>query len=1291
MHAAAIFAPRLRDNAGDGCDTTTDCLSPATPRTILPDRRIAMNRFVRPTHLLPLLACGLGLGLASATLPAATFIVTSSADTSGSSCGSTCTLRQAINAANATPTADTINFAITVPIRGEILIQPASSLPNITAPLTINGYSQAGTRVNDDAAISNAVLRVRLDGLNAGANAVGLAVCAADVTIRGLSITRFLRGIAVGFNSASSTCAASNTAVHGNFLGLTTPGNNAPGNTTGVIARAPLALGSSARADRNVIGGQGAALTLNSTGANGSTIEGNLFGTGRDGSGDFGGSVAIGIVDTTGLVIGNLASNRIRHYTRGVTISGSARGNLLNGVEIAQSDTLGIDLGTDGVTPNDPNDLDTGPNDLQNFPVIASAQRVPGGVAVSGNLDVGHPGSLGYQLRTYASAQCHPGGHGDGERLLGVQTRNFSSTAEAFSYTQNTSDALPAGTVITLTASRNGVGTSEFSACFPLDPPPLVVNTTDDVADGSCDATHCSLRDAITASNNFNGPGLRSIHFAVPPLSGTSEILLQPTSQLPSVTRGVTIDGYTQPGSVANTDPQVSNAVLRIRVDGANAGTNPTGFNLCDSAIEVRGLSLTRFANAFNGCGGADSRIAGNFIGLAADGATAAGNTRGINSNGVRLQIGGETPADRNVIASNTTAISLSGANVLESQVLGNLVGSDRSGALARANGIGVLMSGNASAVVIGSDAAPNQFRFNSAHIQLLSSAGIGNSLAQNSFRASSVIPIDLGLDGQTANDPGDGDSGPNGLQNFPVLTLAERTDSGLRAVGSFDSPVVGFEASLISLYASDTCLPGGHGPGEHYLGSFSTVGNSFDQALVSDVDLTQFEQITATVTRADGTSEMGACLTASDPPPGIAVDSAQDSTNTDGGCTQSGDGNSCTLREAIQLANAQAGADNIRFAIPGDGPHLIGLAAPLPPITGATTIDGYTQLGAVPNAAGLASDAVLKIEIAATGLSHALRTCTSDLVEVRGLAIHGGSSATIAAQANDAGNCSATGTLRVRGNWIGFRTDGSGIGGSIGILAANSVLQLGGTTLADRNVIGGYAQAGVRISGNAANGSSASVNLFGLSPDRSSAASNERGVELVNVSDVAIGGNVRNDFSGGSVSILVSGIDSDRNRLFGNRFLGQTGATAIDLSDTGSPNGINPNDVNDGDTGANEGQNTPLLSSGSASASSITIGGVLDVPAGIAAPVLYRLTFYRSQSCSDNGGAPGGRRGEIFLESVEVPFASNSESFTVELDELPGSGFITATATSPSGSTSEISNCLVAPLPNELFADGFE
>lgn len=78
--------------------------------------------------------------LACATLPgaspltAATLVVTSNADTAGSTCGAVCPLRQAITAANATAAADTSNFAITQPPPGEILIRPATQLPSNCLP-----------------------------------------------------------------------------------------------------------------------------------------------------------------------------------------------------------------------------------------------------------------------------------------------------------------------------------------------------------------------------------------------------------------------------------------------------------------------------------------------------------------------------------------------------------------------------------------------------------------------------------------------------------------------------------------------------------------------------------------------------------------------------------------------------------------------------------------------------------------------------------------------------------------------------------------------------------------------------------------------------------------------------------------------------------------------------------------------------------------------------------------------------------------------------------------------------
>jgi CSLREA domain-containing protein len=103
----------------------------------------------------------------------------------------------------------------------------------------------------------------------------------------------------------------------------------------------------------------------------------------------------------------------------------------------------------------------------------------------------------------------------------------------------------------------------------------FTVNTTDDVNDGICGATHCGLREAINAANA--NAGMDTIAFNIP---GAGPHTIQPGSGgLPEIADPVIIDGYTQLGASANTNPfgQSIDAVLKIELSGASAGANGIG------------------------------------------------------------------------------------------------------------------------------------------------------------------------------------------------------------------------------------------------------------------------------------------------------------------------------------------------------------------------------------------------------------------------------------------------------------------------------------------------------------------------------------------------------------------------------------------------------------------------------------------------------------------------------------------------------------------------------------------
>jgi hypothetical protein len=117
-----------------------------------------------------------------------------------------------------------------------------------------------------------------------------------------------------------------------------------------------------------------------------------------------------------------------------------------------------------------------------------------------------------------------------------------------------------------------------------------------------------------------------------------------------------------------------------------------------------------------------------------------------------------------------------------------------------------------------------------------------------------------------------------------------------------------------------------------------------------------------------------------------LVVNSAEpwgDAVPGDGLC-DFGDGVSCTLPDAVNVANEDPDKDLIVFAIPGAGPHLIPAAHVQ--ITEPLVIDGTTQPGASRNTAAAGTNAVIPVVLTGdAGFGAGIRVDADD-VELRGL-----------------------------------------------------------------------------------------------------------------------------------------------------------------------------------------------------------------------------------------------------------------------------------------------------------------
>ena len=457
---------------------------------------------------------------------------------------------------------------------------------------------------------------------------------------------------------------------------------------------------------------------------------------------------------------------------------------------------------------------------------------------------------------------------------------------------------------------------------------------------------------------------------------------------------------------------------------------------------------------------------------------------------------------------------------------------------------------------------------------------------------------------------------------------------------------------------------------------------------------------------------------------------------------TNTNDAGAGSLRQAIIAAESDPGFTTINFAIAGSCPHIIALSTALPSLQERSTIDGYSQAGSSVNESYSEFNGVVCVFLRggntlATGLS--LQPNVGDIITVKGLGFYGFNQQAI--------RIDGSGEARVGGSLFG--TGASVIGQNF----ANSVIRIvgtngsiiGGTEPASHNVIGGGDVAGIVLAGGDRH--LVSYNLIGQSPtggplpngvgilidagdshrieSNKLAYNNSNGIEInstatpatrvlmgfnrIGVTSLAqvapnqgdgirieagsehsmFRNSIQNNASDG-IEILSS---SRRNNGRRNSFLNNQ-ALAIDLS----PQGVNPVDLDVGQTGANDQQNAPQVVFASGGQAQAEVEVRFESDNGN-----FEIDFYGNNAgCQVN--AAGRFQAQRYLVTVPVTLscataAANCTSirkYVINNSEIGSDSLInlgiTALARDQDGNISEVSNsCTLVINDGRIFRDGFE
>ena len=245
----------------------------------------------------------------------------------------------------------------------------------------------------------------------------------------------------------------------------------------------------------------------------------------------------------------------------------------------------------------------------------------------------------------------------------------------------------------------------------------ITVTSTDDTL--TANDAKVTLREAISAINaggtladpdiiaqkptNPDAFGVNdTINFNI---AGVGVQVISTVSDLPNINKAVFINGYSQPGSSANTNPISAgiNSVVRVEINCQPGGI---AFNVLAPGSQFRGMAIHGY-RAFI-VSASNVAIAGNFIGTDAAGASVLPIATGGTVYGVQVSsgatpvggviVGGPAAADRNLIDAlvGVQIPFLAPGPGTGFVIQGNYVGTDITGTLAIGPGLGLSAISNA-------------------------------------------------------------------------------------------------------------------------------------------------------------------------------------------------------------------------------------------------------------------------------------------------------------------------------------------------------------------------------------------------------------------------------------------------------------------------------------------------------------------------------------------------------------------------------------------------------------------